>query len=248
MFATTGAAPPNLPADHRAGWRSGRLPGASQLLFMDEVKSWPNLIQRLKSGARGAASSQPIGRIWDLLDRKLQAKLNKVNPKEDLDPELPEAIVKAINAMLVRRDFYDPKYYRGTQIRGFLGSEALALFDSVLGPVQRVGRFCNIGRASCCRVYRIFVAWGSLFLLGAVRDPGLPGFGGLYWCFYLVAILRGEYQRVIRAVAAAVIRGYNSRSFRSGKMLDTVGQDADDDQQTGQSQPASSRPLFGLFL
>ena len=127
FMMATGAAPPNLPADHRAGWRSGRLPGASQLLFMDEVKSWPNLIQRLKSGARGAASSQPIGRIWDLLDRKLQAKLNKVNPKEDLDPELPEAIVKAINAMLVRRDFYDPKYYRGTQIRGFLGSEALAL-------------------------------------------------------------------------------------------------------------------------
>lgn len=127
FMMATGAAPPNLPADHRAGWRDGRLPGTSQLLFIDEVKSWPNLIQRLKSGAKGAASSQPIGRIWGLLDPKLRAKLNKVQPKKDLDPELPEAIVKAINAMLVRRDFYDPKFYRGIHIRGYLGREALAL-------------------------------------------------------------------------------------------------------------------------
>jgi formylglycine-generating enzyme required for sulfatase activity len=113
----TGAPAPALPADLHTRWRGGRLPGSTQLYFRDEVRSWPGLINRIRSGADKKSEMTPAGRIWSRLDAPLQKKLEKVkDPTKDLDEDLKDELVEALNQQVKARDFYSEDYFRGIRM------------------------------------------------------------------------------------------------------------------------------------
>jgi len=113
----TGAPAPVLLNDISSRWRGGRLPGSTQLYFRDEVRSWPGLINRIRSGADKRSEMTPAGRIWSRLSAPLQKKLEEAKkPTNDLDEDLKNELIEAINKQVKARDFYNEDYFRGLRL------------------------------------------------------------------------------------------------------------------------------------
>lgn len=130
---STGAPAPELPSDHPARWRGGRLPGSTQLYFVDEVRSWPGLIDRIRGGKPAKNEKTPAGRIWKLLDEALKQQLGRIeNAEQDIGPELKSALLSELNRMLKRRDFYEARYFHGHR----LTREEVALRDKGLSNLN----------------------------------------------------------------------------------------------------------------
>ncbi|MBN2491796.1 MAG: SUMF1/EgtB/PvdO family nonheme iron enzyme [Planctomycetes bacterium] len=113
----TGAAAPQHEPDVLTRWRGGRLPGATQHYFHDEVKRWPALVARIREGSTAARAPTPIGRIFALLDDSLKAALNSVaDDAGEVGAELQDALIAALNRMVDRKDFYDEAFFRGISV------------------------------------------------------------------------------------------------------------------------------------
>ncbi len=111
-----GALAPKLPREHLLYWRGDRLPGSTQLLHMDEVHNWKGVINSIKPRESKKVTPRPGNRVWKLLDKALQAKLEKARKEQALDETVKIEVIEALNTMIQSKDFYDQVFWLGRQV------------------------------------------------------------------------------------------------------------------------------------
>ena len=111
----------------------------SSLLGAEDIRDWPGFLSKLQTQARSADPS-PGRRIVELLGVDMARKLASLPTDRDLGPSTQDSIVKHINDLLERDDFYDEAAWSGIE----LGPEAAGLLgqrDTLeAGPRVRLNR------------------------------------------------------------------------------------------------------------
>lgn len=108
----------------------------SLLLNLDEIQVWPGFCAKLANEGKGP-SPGPSRRIWELMPPEAQA----IVQRDDLDRGAKRAVVRALNDMLLTKDFYEFRHFESVA----LPSEAKALLARERGElsgeqVQRLNR------------------------------------------------------------------------------------------------------------
>lgn len=106
------------------------------LLAEDDVSDWRILTSYIKSGD-GASASLPIERIRE----RLKGKLDEVQPGKHPLKRLQADIIAELNALLQKRDFYDPSNWGGARIN----EEAKALVDKGVDILTHT-QLCRLNR------------------------------------------------------------------------------------------------------
>ncbi len=108
----TAAAAPLLDRGHPLCWREGRAPGMTSNYFVDEVKSWPDLLGRI-GRQKKSKRAWPGTRIHEALDPEVRKAVDAARGGAEVTDTLKEALVKELNRLLALPDFYVASSWAG---------------------------------------------------------------------------------------------------------------------------------------
>ncbi|HNT88619.1 MAG TPA: hypothetical protein PKL84_12210, partial [Candidatus Hydrogenedentes bacterium] len=81
----------------------------------NDIRDWPGLVNVLAAGAVAPADS-PDRRVWEWLDEEAQEAVRTAVGKDRMTDTQERAIIRGLDRLLDRADFYDPAVWAGYEM------------------------------------------------------------------------------------------------------------------------------------